>query len=89
MFKVIVRFKDLQDKAHLYEVGDVYPRTGYTPSAKRIEELASKKNKRNTALIQEVEEPKADPVEEPQATAAEKPKKTTTTRKSTRAKTKK
>ena len=91
MFKAIVRFKDLQDNGHLYEVGDIYPRKGSKPSADRIGELASKRNRRNIALIEEVEEEKeAEPVkEEPQASEPEKPKKPTTTRKSTRAKTKK
>lgn len=93
MFKVIVQFKDLQDKNHLYKVGDTYPRKGSTPSMDRIGELASKANRRRTALIRKVEEPKAKAsVEEPKAeekTPAEKPKKATTSKKSTSTKAKK
>lgn len=76
MYKVIVRFTDLQDNNHLYEVGDTYPREGYSPSAWRYRELSSTKNKRGVVLIEKVPEPvteteeaipelaKAEPVEE-------------------------
>lgn len=62
MYKVIVQFKDLKDGAHLYKVGDEYPRKGVSPSEGRIEELATSNNKRGRALIEEVVE-KAPEVE--------------------------
>lgn len=37
---VVVRgFYDLSDNQHDYNVGDIYPREGYTPSEERIETL--------------------------------------------------
>ena len=53
MYKVIVRFKDLKDNGHLYNVGDVYPRKGKRASKARIAELAGTENKRGVALIAE------------------------------------
>lgn len=53
MYKVIVRFKDLKDNGHLYNVGDVYPRKGKRASKARIAELSSTENKRGVALIAE------------------------------------
>ena len=55
MYKVIVAFRDLQDKKR-YAVGDIY-------TGKRAKELASSKNKAKRPLIEEVPEPK---VEEPE-----------------------
>lgn len=52
MCKVIKKFTDLQDGNHVYNVGDVYPREGYTPSEERIEELASDKNRQGVPLIE-------------------------------------
>lgn len=52
MCKVIKKFTDLQDGNHVYNVGDVYPREGYTPSEERIAELAGDKNKQGTPLIE-------------------------------------
>lgn len=52
MCKVIKKFTDLQDGNHVYNVGDVYPREGYTPSEKRIAELASGKNRQGVPLIE-------------------------------------
>jgi hypothetical protein len=49
---VIKKFTDLQDGNHVYNVGDVYPREGYTPSEERIAELASDKNRQGTPLIE-------------------------------------
>lgn len=49
---VIKKFTDLQDGNHVYNVGDVYPRKGYTPSEERIAELASDKNRQGTPLIE-------------------------------------
>lgn len=52
MCKVIKKFTDLQDGNRVYNVGDVYPREGYTPSEERIAELASDKNRQGTPLIE-------------------------------------
>lgn len=61
MYKTIVRFVDLQDKNHVYNVGDVFPREGMVVSEYRLEELATKKNRRKIELIKKVEdEPKAE-----------------------------
>lgn len=60
MYKVIKHFTDLQDKNFAYNVGDEYPRKGLNVLQSRINELASKKNRRGEPLIVEVEEPKAE-----------------------------
>lgn len=44
-------FVDLKDGYHHYSAGDVYPRTGYTPSQQRIAELSSTQNKARKPLI--------------------------------------
>lgn len=53
---VIENFLDLKDNKHLYRVGDEYPRGGYKPTKKRLEELLSYKNRLGKPLIAEVEE---------------------------------
>lgn len=60
MYKVISYFTDLQDFNHPYKVGDEFPRLGLKVSDKRLEELASNKNKQGKPLIEKVEEPKQD-----------------------------
>lgn len=60
MYRVIKTFDDLQDGAFHYEVGDVYPRDGLTPTEVRIRELASNTNQQATPLIEKIEE-KAEP----------------------------
>ncbi len=60
MYKVISYFTDLQDFNHPYKVGDEFPRLGLKVSDKRLEELASNKNKQGKPLIKKVEEPKQD-----------------------------
>lgn len=52
-YKVIFKFKDLQDNNHRYKVGDIYPREGLEVSQKRIDELSSYKNKIGKQLIKE------------------------------------
>ena len=68
MYKVIEYFEDLQDNNRPYNVGDVYPAEGLSVSEKRVEELASDKNRRKKPLIEVVEEKlkkkKAKPIEE-------------------------
>ena len=56
MYKVIVAFRDLQDKKR-YAVGDIY-------TGNRAKELASNKNKAKMPLIEEVPEPKTEEPEE-------------------------
>lgn len=51
MYKVIRYFTDLQDDDYIYREGDTYPRKGLKPTADRINELASDKNKRGLPLI--------------------------------------
>lgn len=57
-YKVIHYFTDLQDFNHPYKVGDEFPRLGLKVSDKRLEELASSKNKQGKPLIEKVEEVK-------------------------------
>ena len=74
---VLSAFVDLQDEKHVYGVGDEYPRKGYSPSAKRVDELSTGKNLLQKPLIQVVEEPKVvqevvqEVVEEPEVVAEE------------------
>ena len=51
MYKVIRYFTDLQDDDYIYREGDTYPRKGLKPTADRIDELASNRNKRGLPLI--------------------------------------
>ena len=55
MYKVIKFFHDLQDDKHAYNVGDVYPREGVTPTEERIAELSGKDNLQGCPLIEKVE----------------------------------
>lgn len=67
MYKVLSVFADLQDSNHIYNVGDEYPRKGYSPSDARVEELSTDKNLLHKPLIQLVEEQtveKTEPVVE-------------------------
>jgi len=59
-YVVIKDFKDLQDRQHIYRVGDTYPREGYKPSKKRIEELLGNENRIGEPLIAEVDEEEGD-----------------------------
>lgn len=62
MYKVIKHFTDMQDNNHPYNVGDEYPRKGFSVLQSRLNALASADNRQGCPLIEEVEEPK---VEEP------------------------
>lgn len=53
-YKVIESFPDAQDKCHIYNVGDAYPRDGLKPAKGRIAELLGSGNARNRPLIAEV-----------------------------------
>lgn len=52
-YRVIERFKDLQDNDRVYEVGDVYQGS---KSKKRIAELSGDENKIGKPLIEKVSE---------------------------------
>lgn len=54
MYRVIVKFTDLQDNGYAYNVGDIFPRVGLDVTDERIAELASDKNRRGIPLIREV-----------------------------------
>lgn len=56
MYKVLVRFKDLQDDGYDYCEGDTYPRDGLNPSDRRIKELSTEGNRRNIVLIEKIVE---------------------------------
>ena len=51
MYKVLTKFRDLEDNNYTYEEGDTYPREGLEVSADRLKELSTKKNRRKTQLI--------------------------------------
>jgi hypothetical protein len=51
MYKVIVRFADIQDSYTVYNPGDIYPREGLKVSAERLAELTSANNKRGVPVI--------------------------------------
>ena len=55
--KYIVKadFNDGRDKFHEYKVGDEYPRYGYKPDEKRIQELSTTDNVLRQVLIEKVE----------------------------------
>jgi hypothetical protein len=55
-YKVIKHFVDLQDNNHSYDVGDAFPRKGYSVLPSRIRELASDANLQKTPLIEEIPE---------------------------------
>lgn len=55
-YTVLSEFADLQDEKHVYGIGDVYPREGYTPTAERVDELSTGKNLLHKPLIQKVED---------------------------------
>ncbi len=56
MYKAIADFKDLQDNGYIYRAGDIFPRTGYAPTGKRLADLLSGNNKRGRAVIVAVAE---------------------------------
>lgn len=54
MYKAIVDFADLQDKEHIYKVGDIFPRPNVEVSEERIRELSTGLNKLGRPLIGEI-----------------------------------
>ena len=84
MYRVLEFFHDLEDKTETkngtiyaeYKENDTYPREGFKPSEKRIEELLSGNNKRGIPLIEKVDEPETvAEVAEEQAEPEKKPRK--------------
>lgn len=51
MYKVLRDFADAQDNNHRYHAGDVYPRSGYTPSNERLTYLSSANNPLHAPII--------------------------------------
>lgn len=68
-YRALIWFFDKDDNAHEYRPGDVYPRDGYVPSAKRLADLLTGNNSTGKPMISG-EEPEKE----------EKPKKKTTTK---------
>lgn len=60
MYRVIKRFADLEDKKHVYCVGDEYPRSGQKTTEKRLKELLSDSNKIGVPLIEKVKDNEHD-----------------------------
>ena len=59
MYKVIKKFRDMQDGLHAYSVGDTFPHNGVEVDAERIAELESDKNRLGVPLIEKnAEKPK-------------------------------
>lgn len=56
MYRAIEKFADLQDGGHVYQIGDMFPRTGLNVGDERIIELSSDKNRRGIPLIEFVED---------------------------------
>ena len=56
MYKVIKKFRDMQDGFHVYSVGDTFPHNGVDVDAERIAELASDKNRLGVPLIEKIAE---------------------------------
>ena len=50
-YRVIYKFKDLEDNGYIYEVGDIYPRQDVIVSKDRFNELKTDKNKIGVPLI--------------------------------------
>jgi hypothetical protein len=53
-YRVVHDFYDLHDHSREYRKGDSFPRPGYEPSAKRLEELAGNANKQGHPLIEKI-----------------------------------
>lgn len=55
MYKVIHPFRDLEDKGHQYEPGDIFPRQGVKVETARIAVLESARNNIGRPLIKREE----------------------------------
>lgn len=56
IYKVIYGFTDLVDDGYVYNAGDTYPRTNYSPSKERIAELSNNSNRQKKPLIEQIQE---------------------------------
>ena len=56
MYRVIKAFCDLQDNNNLYQIGDIFPRSGLSVTDERLAELSSDKNKQGCPLIELIKE---------------------------------
>lgn len=70
MYEVLEYFTDLQDNSYEYRAGDTYPREGYVPDQKRINDLASDNNVRKHPIIKAIPE-KTESVETAETSAVE------------------
>lgn len=70
-YTVLSEFADLQDEKHVYGIGDVYPREGYTPTAERVDELCTGKNLLHKPLIQKVEDSTHEEEQQPEEITGE------------------
>lgn len=68
-YKAKEHFTDLQDNNFSYNVGDIFPRSGYDVSEERIAELASSDNLRGRPVIEAI------PDNVTEGTVEEKPRK--------------
>lgn len=82
-YKVVHRFRDLQDNDHIYKVGDTYPRKEIKiedVSPERIQELSGTQNKIGKILIEAEKEEKQEVKEKEATTEKEKTKTSTKTK---------
>lgn len=56
-YRVIKMFTDLKDNNFRYNVGDIFPRSGFEVSESRINELSSNRNRQGMVLIEKIPEP--------------------------------
>lgn len=56
MYRALKTFRDLQDNAHKYQAGDIFPREGLSVSEDRIEELSTSNNRRGEPMIEKFDE---------------------------------
>lgn len=61
MYKVVYKFKDLEDNNYIYNENDIYPREGVNiekVKKERIKQLSTTKNKIGKVLIKEIKNEK-------------------------------
>lgn len=71
-YRVVKAFADKHDNGYIYQVGDAYPRMGFSVSEQRLEELSSDRNQCGVALIvnEDIEEGLSDTKEDTRKTEA-------------------
>lgn len=55
-YRVVKKFKDLQDGNFIYEIGDEFPREGQKATKKRLAELSEVHPKYKVVFIEKIEE---------------------------------